>query len=118
MIVFDRCSFTLVLFFFILSLFVDCKKAAGKNSLGKTRILSELREVQNLGLSISTPFNKTTDECGVRLGALKRDLLEIHFSFTGVEGSPYCGGIYHGRIRLHPDYPRKVRAQLCLLTFF
>lgn len=24
-----------------------------------------------------------------------------------MEGSAYEGGVYHGRIRLHPEYPRK-----------
>jgi ubiquitin-protein ligase len=84
------------------------KSGTSKKSLGKIRILSELREIHNLGISTSVPFNTSNDECGVRISALKGNLLEVHFSFTGVEGSPYCGGIYHGRIRLHPDYPRKV----------
>ena len=41
---------------------------------------------------------------------MKGNLLEFHFSFTGIEGTSYDGGIYHGRILLHPDYPRKAPA--------
>lgn len=38
---------------------------------------------------------------------MKCNLLEWHFSLQGAEGSPYDKGIYHGRIRLDPEYPRK-----------
>eukprot|EP00600_Ochromonadales_sp_CCMP1393_P005853 CAMPEP_0174961698 /NCGR_PEP_ID=MMETSP0004_2-20121128/4385_1 /TAXON_ID=420556 /ORGANISM="Ochromonas sp., Strain CCMP1393" /LENGTH=264 /DNA_ID=CAMNT_0016210173 /DNA_START=150 /DNA_END=944 /DNA_ORIENTATION=+ len=37
-------------------------------------------------------------------------MLEWHFSFTGVEGTPYEGGVYHGRIKLHREYPQKAPA--------
>lgn len=35
------------------------------------------------------------------------NLLEWHFSFLGIEDSQFERGVYHGKIRLHPDYPRK-----------
>lgn len=79
----------------------------GKRSLAKRRILSEYRELKSLGLLMDVPFNASTCECGIRLMPLKKNLLEWHFSMTGVEGSSYEGGVYHGRILLHPDYPRK-----------
>jgi len=76
-------------------------------NLAKKRILSELREIKGLGLLLDQPFNSTKEECGIRLSPMKNNILEWHFSFTGVEGSNYEGGVYHGRIILHPEYPRK-----------
>ena len=83
------------------------KAKNGKRSLAKRRILSEYRELKSLGLLMDVPFNTSSSECGIRLMPLKKNLLEWHFSMTGVEGSAYEGGVYHGRILLHPDYPRK-----------
>lgn len=76
-------------------------------SLALKRIISELKDITNAKLSLDVPFLDSSDECGIRLSPLTSNLLEWHFSFTGVAGSPYDGGIYHGRILLHPDYPRK-----------
>eukprot|EP01036_Dinobryon_divergens_P045676 gene45676-61064_t len=56
---------------------------------------------------MDNPFNTSMDECGIRLLPVKSSLLEWHFSFTGVNGSAFEDGIYHGRIFLHPEYPRK-----------
>ena len=75
--------------------------------LTRKRVLSELRELASQSLLLDVPFNETKEECGVRLAPLASNLLEWHFSFTGVEDSAYHGGVYHGRIRLHPEYPRK-----------
>lgn len=75
--------------------------------LTRKRVLSELRELASQSLLLDVPFNETKEECGVRLSPLASNLLEWHFSFTGVEDSAYHGGVYHGRIRLHPEYPRK-----------
>ena len=36
---------------------------------------------------------------------LETDLFEWHFTFKGPPSSVYSGGIYHGRIILHPAYP-------------
>lgn len=38
---------------------------------------------------------------------MKKNMLDWHFSFTGVEGTPYEGGVYHGTISLDQRYPRK-----------
>lgn len=38
---------------------------------------------------------------------MKRNPLEWHFSFTGMENSPFEGGVYHGRIVLDKKYPKK-----------
>lgn len=73
------------------------------SSLTRKRILKELKEIRESRLSLDTPFNRTSvDECGVRLSPLRSNLLEWHFSFSGAEDSAYEGGIYHGRIILHP----------------
>jgi ubiquitin-protein ligase len=83
--------------------------------LAKKRILSELRELTGLGLLLDEPFNTTMDECGIRLGPMKDNFFCWHFSITGVEGSHFEGGLYHGRILLHPEYPRKAPT-ICMLT--
>lgn len=76
-------------------------------SLTRARILSELRDLSLSGILLDVPFNSSREECGIRLSPMSNNLLEWHFSFTGVEDSAYAGGVYHGRIRLHPEYPRK-----------
>lgn len=76
--------------------------------LTRRRILSELRDIRSQMLTLDVPFNSSNpDECGVRLGPVKNKLLEWHFSFQGVQDSPYEGGIYHGCILLDASYPRK-----------
>jgi len=85
------------------------------NSLRKKRITSEVRDIYRHMISMDTPFNTSAEEIGIRLAPVKGNLLEFHFSFTGMEGSAYEGGIYHGRIRLHPEYPRKAPS-ICVLT--
>jgi ubiquitin-protein ligase len=76
-------------------------------ALTRKRIISELKELSIQRLLLDVAFNTSMDECGVRLAPLSSNLLEWHFSFTGVQDSAYDGGVYHGRIRLHPEYPRK-----------
>ena len=46
---------------------------------------------------------------------MKNNFFCWHFSMTGVEGSHFEGGIYHGRIYLHPEYPRKAPT-ICMHT--
>ena len=75
--------------------------------LTRKRILSELRDLSQSGILLDMPFNSSKEECGIRLAPMGNNLLEWHFSFTGVQDSAYEGGVYHGRIRLHPEYPRK-----------
>ena len=51
-------------------------------------------------------MDKDTIEQHIWIGPLSMQNLYIwHFSFLGVEGSPYENGIYHGRIVLPRDYP-------------
>ena len=55
--------------------------------------------------SLSSPPT-TPEPQHVWIGPLHRGNLRIwHFSFMGVQGSPYAQGFYHGRLRLPPDYP-------------
>mmetsp|Transcript_22552 Transcript_22552/g.24660 ORF Transcript_22552/g.24660 Transcript_22552/m.24660 type:complete len:286 (-) Transcript_22552:171-1028(-) len=77
------------------------------SSLTMKRILSEWKEVKDQQLSLDIPFQNTSKESGIRLSPLKNNLLEWHFSFTGMKGSDYEDGIYHGVIFLNPEYPRK-----------
>lgn len=94
--------------------FAFADKSRGK-SLSVKRILSELRDIQKQGISFDVPFNNSTEECGVRLSPLANNLLEWHFSFTGVADSNFENGIYHGKILLDPEYPRKAPS-ICVLT--
>jgi len=41
------------------------------------------------------------------MGPLGSNLFVWHFSILGVEGSPYEGGIYHGRLIIPPQYPSR-----------
>jgi ubiquitin-protein ligase len=85
------------------------------SDLGRRRILSELREIRKEGLSFDVPFNSSSPlECGIRLGP-HHNLLEWHFSFTGIADTPYAHGIYHGRIRLPSNYPRSAPS-ICMIT--
>ena len=77
-----------------------------QDALSRKRILKEYKDIKDMGISMGVPFNSTQDEIGVRLCPTRR-ILEWHFSFTGIEGSAYEGGVYHGRIVLPPDYPRR-----------
>lgn len=79
-----------------------------EKQLTQRRLLSELRDIKKYKLLMEHPFNSSSpDECGIRLLPVRNNLLEWHFSFTGVNGSQYEHGVYHGRIFLHPEYPRK-----------
>lgn len=82
--------------------------------LTRKRLLKEYKDIKIQKISIDVPFNSSSDECGIRLLPLKNNILEWHFSFTGVKGTPYESGVYHGRILLHPEYPRKAPAILML----
>lgn len=106
-----------------------CSTVANMGSLSRQRIYSEFKDIADQGLTLDVPFNTSSDEvrfiatvllcliaaltckclfqCGIRLSPMKKNLLDWHFSFTGVEGSPYEGGIYHGTISLDSRYPRK-----------
>ena len=77
----------------------NAKLESSPKSLTKHRIVKELRDICQQELLPCFPFNGTSDEVGVRL-IPTASLLEWHFSFTGIEASPYEGGVYHGRILL------------------
>jgi ubiquitin-protein ligase len=77
------------------------------SSLTTKRILSEWKEANDQKLSLDVPFRNSPDEIGIRLSPLKSNLLEWHFSFTGIKGSDYEDGIYHGVIHLDSEYPGK-----------
>lgn len=81
-------------------------KAAPSRSLTKQRLLKELRDIASQELLPCFPFNTTDDEIGVRLLPTE-NIFEWHFSFTGIKASSFEGGVYHGRIILPRDYPRK-----------
>ena len=107
----------MILFLFLLLLSVlDGKNHNHQPSVHITRkrVIKELYDIGIQQLLPCFPFNKTSEEIGVRLQPTD-NLLEWHFSFTGIESSQYDGGVYHGRIVLPKDYPRKA-PMIALLT--
>lgn len=98
----------LYLFFLLLLSLLNGKDHKHKSQVSVTRqrLIKELRDIGIQELLPCFPFNTTADEIGVRLQPTE-NLLEWHFSFTGIESSNYEKGIYHGRIILPKDYPRK-----------
>lgn len=78
------------------------------SSLTRRRLLHELEDIAAARMTLKHPLNLTDrHESGVRLSPLKGNLLEWHFSFTGMDGTAYDGGLYHGLILLDPLYPSK-----------
>ena len=68
---------------------------------------------ENCSLFVAPTSLCPTNSTAVRLAPLPNNMHEWHFSFSGVPGSPYEGGIYHGRFLLPTDYPmRGPRVQL------
>lgn len=41
----------------------------------------------------------------MRVALADGDASQVHFSVKGPEGTPFQGGIYHGKIILPPDFP-------------
>ncbi|GAX09697.1 hypothetical protein FisN_19Lh166 [Fistulifera solaris] len=76
---------------------------------GVLRIQREWRDAINNGMAFDwiqgTPRGKSTAASHIWLGPLGSSLLIWHFSITGVPGSVFEHGVYHGRIVLPPDYP-------------
>ena len=102
---------SLSVFLFLIFLLLDVLGGKDHNhksqvSITRQRVIKELRDIGLQELLPCFPFNKTAEEVGVRLQPTE-NLLEWHFSFTGIESSQYDGGVYHGRIILPKDYPRK-----------
>ena len=101
--------------------FLIAKKSSSSSSsstehLTRRRIISEWRDISRDNITLNTPFNQSSvDESGVRLSPINNNFLHWHFSFTGVANSSFDGGIYHGRIILNKDYPRKAPS-ICILT--
>lgn len=59
----------------------------------------------NDGVDKIPPQLDEEDQRLICLGPLTTNLRHWHFSFRGVSGGLYDGGIYHGRIMLPKDYP-------------
>lgn len=67
------------------------------------------QQEQHLQNPSNTTIQKSVLSSHIWIGPLQgvRSLRTWHFSFTGLPGSPYEGGLYHGRILLPPDYPSR-----------
>lgn len=91
--------------------------AAGKghNHRVSSRVAHEWRQVRKEGCGLqqqgggpkaNAQIDEASNGTAVRLAPLHQDMHEWHFSFSGVLGSPYEGGVYHGRFLLSEGYPR------------
>eukprot|EP00613_Pedinella_sp_CCMP2098_P080433 CAMPEP_0171941336 /NCGR_PEP_ID=MMETSP0993-20121228/37779_1 /TAXON_ID=483369 /ORGANISM="non described non described, Strain CCMP2098" /LENGTH=362 /DNA_ID=CAMNT_0012583547 /DNA_START=120 /DNA_END=1208 /DNA_ORIENTATION=+ len=71
------------------------------------RLMHEWRAVQGDRASLHdlSDEGNSTSAPAVRLAPLKGCLHEWHFSFSGVSGSDFEGGVYHGRFILPATYP-------------
>lgn len=83
------------------------------------RLAHEYRAVLKEGASLHHASDGGGGEDGaaaspaVRLGPVPNNLLEWHFSFSGLPQSDYEGGVYHGRFLMTHDYPHRApRVQL------
>lgn len=70
---------------------------------GKRRLLSELRKLQK-----DPPHH-------FRAEPLEENIFEWHFTILGPEDSDFEGGVYHGKLKLPPEYPMKP-PKIILLT--
>lgn len=88
--------------------------ANNKRSATMIRLQREWKDVVQAGMGfdwvegrpIGTKPQQQSNNTHIVLGPLsKSHVLVWHFSFTGVPGSPYEHGVYHGRIVLPKNYP-------------
>jgi len=70
---------------------------------GKRRLLSELKKLQK-----DPPSHFHAEP-------LEENIFEWHFTILGPEDSDFEGGIYHGKLKLPPEYPMKP-PKIILLT--
>jgi len=70
---------------------------------GKRRLLSELKKLQK-----DPPQH-------FRAEPLEENIFEWHFTILGPEDSDFEGGVYHGKLKLPPEYPMKP-PKIILLT--
>jgi len=70
---------------------------------GKRRLLSELKKLQK-----DPPAHFHAEP-------LEENIFEWHFTILGPEDSDFEGGIYHGKLKLPPEYPMKP-PKIILLT--
>ena len=61
----------------------------------------------NATTTSTTTHCQKIDGGHICMGPLGSNLFVWHFSILGVEGSPYEGGIYHGRLIIPPQYPSR-----------
>jgi ubiquitin-protein ligase len=99
----------------------SAKRLSSEEATSLRRIQSEWKDLVQAGMAFDwkrrKPVSKETSaERGsansrvvhphhVWVGPLSKNLWVWHFSFLGLAGTPYEGGIYHGRLILPKDYP-------------
>ncbi|KAL7535073.1 hypothetical protein ACHAWF_005049 [Thalassiosira exigua] len=87
-------------------------RGSGKGGECLRRIKREWKDAAKMGIAYDWVNARTVNEVRrnrgsdyVRIGPYGRNLLRWHFSVSGPAGSPYDGGVYHGRVLLPRDYP-------------
>lgn len=50
-------------------------------------------------------FREAKRQPDMRVSVVDNDVSQIHFSIKGPEGTPFSGGIYHGKIILPQNFP-------------
>lgn len=98
------------------------KRLSSEEAMSLRRIQSEWKDLVQAGMAYDwkrqKPVTKeTSSELGtaetqsrvqphhVWVGPLSKNLWVWHFSFLGLAGTPYEGGLYHGRLILPKNYP-------------
>eukprot|EP00871_Galdieria_phlegrea_P000082 jgi/Galph1/1074/GphlegSOOS_G5742.1 len=77
------------------------------NGFAARRILQEYQQLSN--------EHPSSENCFFKAWPLEDDLFEWHFTIKGPIGTPFEGGLYHGKILLPSEYPLKPPA-IILLT--
>lgn len=83
--------------------------ASSSQRQGILRIQREWKDAIHAGIAFDwtkgEPRGKKATSSHLWIGPMGTSLLTWHFSLTGVPGSVFENGVYHGRIVLPPDYP-------------
>lgn len=88
---------------------VPANLASSSKRQGILRIQREWRDAINAGIAYDwakgQPRGKSPGSSHLWIGPIGSSLFTWHFTFTGLPGSIFENGVYHGRIVLPLDYP-------------
>lgn len=94
------------------------KRRSPEEAASLRRIQSEWRDMVSAGMAFNWKLQKPvlpkgqepTDDASITphhiwVGPVSKNLWVWHFSFQGIPGTPFEGGVYHGRLVLPKNYP-------------